>query len=112
MTAIPLVDRKTALKKRTNHERIPGMGYLVHSGPPDLPADASGNQNCAPPAGTVDGSAHVLKPPGGAKPMRMVWIGAEKAWAHPAGKGNRLAWPTDHLMRAGWKYVGPEKARA
>jgi len=106
MTASPLVDRATAYKKLTQHQFIPGMGYLAHSGPPELPAVAKGTKNCIPPAGTKDGSAHVLKPPGGAPPMRMLWIEAERAWASPKpATGNRLAWTTDHLTKAGWEYI-------
>ena len=107
LVTTPLVDRATAYKQRTHHQFIPGTGYMVHSGPPELdPLVHKGTKNCAPPAGTKDGSLHVLRPSHGAKPMKMIWIAAERAWAspHPA-KGNRLAWTTDHLMKAGWEYL-------
>jgi hypothetical protein len=49
-----------------------------------------------------------MKPPGGAKPLEMIWVAAERAWASAIpDRGNRLAWPTSHLMRARWEYVGP-----
>lgn len=104
----PIVSRDEAHKKRTHHQFVPGLGYLAHSGPPDLPPTAKGTMNCAPPAGTKDGSAHVMRPPYGAAEMTMLWVAGEQAWAPSTpGKGNRLAWPPAHLSRAGWEYVGP-----
>lgn len=101
----PLVSRKEALAKRTHHQFVPGLGYLAHSGPPDLPATANGAKNCDPPKGTRDGSLHLIKPPNGGPSQAFTWIAAEKAWAPAiAGRGNRLAWPVDHLRRAGWEY--------
>jgi hypothetical protein len=53
-----------------------------------------------------------MKPPTGAAPLEMIWIAAERAWASRIpDRGNRLAWPTGHLMRAGWEYVGPAPKR-
>jgi hypothetical protein len=106
----PFVSRKEALKKRTHHQFINGIGYIAHSGPPELPAACNGNKNCDPPKNTRDGSVHVLLPPNGAGPMKFTWIAAEQAWASTVpDKGNRLAWPTSHLQRAGWSYAGPEE---
>ena len=104
----PFVTREHAHQKRTHHQYIDGLGYMAHEGPPELPAAAQGAKNCVPPEGTKDGTAHLLQPPGGHPQMILLWVEAEGAWAsrHP-GKGNRLAWTTDHLMRAGWEYVGP-----
>jgi hypothetical protein len=103
-----LVGRNTAFARRTHHQFIPGMGYVAHSGPPDLPPTANGSKNCDPPANTADGSLHMLRPPGGHPPLAMVWVAAEKAWAsRQPERGNRLAWPTSHLQRAGWEYIGP-----
>lgn len=109
MTAtLPIVNRATAMLRQTQHQFLQGIGYIVHSGPPDLPAAARGNANCDPPPGTAEGSVHLLQPPGAFTHMPMRWISVERAWAslHP-GKGNRLAWTTDHLRKAGWEYVGP-----
>ena len=104
---MPLVSRTEAMGQRTHHQYIQGIGYLKHSGPPDMPASARGNKNCAPAQGTKDDSRHLLKPPNGAPPMTLKWVAKENAWApmNPA-KGNRLAWPTSHLQRAGWEYIG------
>ena len=111
MTASPFVPRSHAVKNRTGHQFIPGMGFLNCGGPPELPATAKGTKNCVPAPNTADGSAHLLQPPGGAKPMLMKWAAAEAAWAHPIpGKGNRMAWTTGHLSAAGWAYVGPSTA--
>lgn len=98
--------RSIALRRRTHHQFVPGIGYIAHAGPPELPPTANGRENCAPPGGTEDQSLHLLKPPGGAPPLAMVWHAGERAWgALKPEKGNRLAWSTDYLMRAGWKYV-------
>ena len=109
MPATPIVSRKEAIKQRTRHQFVPGLGYLVHSGPPELPPTARGTKNCAPPAGAKDGGVYMLRPPNGAPPMEMVWHGVERAWGPTrADKGNRMAWTPDHLSKAGWEYVGPK----
>ena len=105
--ASPLVSRSEAAAKRTHHQFVPGIGYLAHSGPPELPGWMSGSKNCDPPAGTAEGSVHLLRPPSGGTSMEFLWVAAEKAWAPANGRGNRLAWPTSHLMRAGWEYDRP-----
>lgn len=108
IAASPLVTRSEAVKQRTHHQLLRGIGYLKHSGPPELPASARGSKNCEPGAGTRNGTIHLMKPPGGAKPLEMIWVAAERAWASAIpDRGNRLAWPTSHLMRARWEYVGP-----
>lgn len=102
------VSRGEALRKRTQHQFIPGLGYIAHGSAPDLPKAANGNKNCEPIPGTADGSIHLLRPPTGAPPLALVWIAAERAWASLKPEaGNRLAWLTGHLSRAGWEYVGP-----
>jgi hypothetical protein len=110
MAALPIVTRAEANRKRTAHQFVAGLGYVTHSGPPELPPGARGNKNCMPPSGTKDGSMHLLRPPSGAEPIAFVWVTAEQAWAgtNPA-RGNRLAWPVTHLARAGWEYVGPKR---
>jgi hypothetical protein len=106
-----LVNRSTAMQRRTHHQFMPGLGYVAHSGPPDLPPGANGKANCDPPAGTADGSVHVMQPPRPHPPMLMVWIAAEKAWASQRPeRGNRLAWPPGHLSKAGWEYDSPATA--
>lgn len=102
------VPRAEAHKNPTHHQFVPGLGYISHGGPPDLPAGATGSKNCAPLAGVKDGSAHFMQPPGGHPPMMMIWLADAGAWRafHP-GKGNRIAWTTDHLSRAGWEYIDP-----
>ncbi len=105
---VRLVSRKSALAKQTHHQLVPGLGYLPHAGPPDLPPDAIGNKNCKPPLNTADGSEHILQPAGGHPPMKMTWVAAESAWASmKPGKGNRMAWTCDHLSKAGWEYLSP-----
>jgi len=111
MAGSPIVRRATAHQKRTHHQFVPGLGYVAHEAPPDLPAVAKGDKNCEPPASVRDGSVHIMKPPGGHPPMAMTWIAGERAWAsRPPNRGNRLAWTPAHLSSAGWEYVGPEVA--
>lgn len=108
--ASPLVSRATAMGKQTHHQFIKGVGFLAHSGPPDLDPVHNGKKNCAPKAGTAAGSRHWLRPGNGAPDMVMIWIPTETAWASTKPeKGNRLAWPLEHLSRAGWEYVRPVK---
>ena len=109
----PFVSRKEALRKPTHHQFIKGIGYIAHSGPPELPLGSNGAKNCEPPKNTPDKSVHVLRPPNGARDMTFVWHAADQAWAAIVpDKGNRLAWPTSHLQKAGWAYVGPIDALA
>jgi hypothetical protein len=103
---LPIVPRAVAEQAKVRHQFVPGLGYLAHSGPPELGPQHNGNLLCAPLPSAQDGSRHMLKPPG-YPPMQMVWSARECAWAHPAGKGNRMAWPVDHLSRAGWAYLNP-----
>lgn len=104
-----IVARSQAMRAKTRHQFIQGVGYLPHGGPPELePHQATGTKNCDPPEMAIDGSQHMLRPPNGAPPRIFVWVKAEKAWeAFPFGVGNRLAWPASHLMKASWEYVGP-----
>ncbi len=105
----PLVSRIEALKKPTHHQFVPGIGYLVHSGAPEIPDGAKGGKNCKPADRTKDGSRHLLKPPGGHPPLLMAWVASEGAWsALKHGAGNRLAWTAEHLSAAGWEYLKPE----
>ncbi len=102
----PIVNRAAAHKQPKHHQFVPGLGYIAHDAPPDLPPGANGSKNCAPAPGTKDGTPHDLRVPGGAQTMALVW--REGAWHSPTlGKGNRLAWDPAHLSRAGWEYVGP-----
>ena len=108
----PIVSRERAHQKRTHHQFVPGIGYLAHDGPPELPKGCNGTKNCAPPAGTKDGTFHIMRPSHGASPIQMIWVAAENSWASTKPeKGNRLAWTVDHLKRAGWEYVGPDKGK-
>jgi hypothetical protein len=102
-----VVGKAVAHKRKTHHQHVPGIGYVAHAGPPDLPPECQGRENCDPPRGTADGSLHNLKPPGGHPPMTLRWVAGERAWESlQPERGNRLAWPTSHLMKAGWAYLG------
>jgi hypothetical protein len=108
--ASPLVSRAVAMGKMTHHQFIRSVGFLAHSGPPDLEPHHQGKKNCAPKAGSANGSRHWLKPGNGHPDIVMTWVAAESAWASTKpDKGNRLAWSVEHLSRAGWEYVGPVK---
>lgn len=113
MTATsPIVRRSVAQAKPTLHRFIRGIGYLAHDGPPELPRGSNGKKNCAPPEGTPDGSIHLLQPPTGAPPMALKWSVKHSAWLSlEPSAGNRLGWPAEHLMKAGWEYVGVQKKK-
>lgn len=105
-----VVNRPAAHQRKTGHQFVPGLGYVAHQGPPPLNPRANGTKNCDPPQGTRDGSVHLLRPPNGHPPITMVWIAMERAWAsRMPERGNRLAWPTSHLRRAEWEYIGPAR---
>jgi len=108
-----LVPRDVAHRRKTHHQLVPGLGYVAHAGPPDLPAGCDGKENCAPPRGTADGTIHLMRPPGGHPPLAMRWVAADQAWESlQPERGNRLAWPTSHLTKAGWAYLRPAPASA
>lgn len=109
MSALPVASRKQAMMKQTHHQFVDGIGYVAHSGPPALLPSHFGSKNCKPPTDTVDGTMHMLQPPGKAPPMAMRWIKNEHAWASPKMAGHRLAFTCEHLMKAGWAYIGPAK---
>lgn len=106
---IPIVTRREAMKQQTSHQHVTGIGYIVHSGPPELPPSYPvGSKPCSPPAGAADGSLHVLKSPQGGE-IRMRWVAAESAWASLKSEaGNRMAWSPSYLSQAGWEYLRPE----
>ena len=88
-----VVGKREAHQKKTHHQLIVGVGYIAHSGAPELPAGANGSKNCDPPAGAKDGSLHLLRPPNGHPPLAFRWITAEQAWESvQPERGNRLAW--------------------
>lgn len=107
---IPIVNRREAMKQQTSHQHVSGVGYIVHSGPPELPQGYPvGSKPCTPLAGAADGSLHVLRAPQGVE-MRMRWVGSESAWAAlKSDGGNRMAWPPSYLSQAGWEYLRPEE---
>lgn len=103
--------RDQAMKRRTAHQFVAGLGYVAHAEMPVPPANAAGGQNCEPPAKAADGSRHLLKHVGGGS-RTFTWVAAERAWAPiKHGEGNRLAWTVDYLSKAGWEYVGKAKAK-
>lgn len=105
---LSIVRRRDAMKQPTQHQFVPGFGYVAHGTAPELPRGANGTKNCEPLPGTKNGSRHLLRPPTGTSPMVFTWIAAEHAWASARPeKGNRLAWTAAHMTRAGWEYVGP-----
>lgn len=101
-----LVTRDIAHRRPTHHQLIRGLGYIVHAGPPDLPDGCDGKENCEPPKGTIDGTLHLMQPPGAHPPLTMIWNARERAWSslNPE-RGNRLAWSPAHLSKAGWAYM-------
>lgn len=96
------------MAKQINHQFVPGLGYVAHSGPPELPPGSNGTASCLPKSDAADGSLHLMQPPHGHPPIAMRWVALEKAWASiQPERGNRLAWPADFLSKAGWAYLRP-----
>lgn len=98
------------MTRPTHHQFVKGIGHISHASEPEIPPGYPvGSKNCLPPPNAKDGSIHLMNPSHGAPPMRMRWLADHKSWASLApDKGNRMAWSTDHLMRAGWEYLGPD----
>jgi len=109
MPGSPIVSRSEAEQRPTHHQFVPGIGYIVHSGPPEMPQGRSGaGKPCKPPQGTEDGSLHFLQPPNQHPKMPMRWLAKHHCWAPMRhGQGNRLAWSDEHLSAAGWAYMRP-----
>lgn len=98
------VRRRDAIKKPTEHQFVPGIGYIKHPGEPEVDPSVVGTKNCEAPA-PADGSKHVFRHAGGAEHV-LVWHAAHKAWGpDKIGDGNRLAWTPAYLSRHGWEYV-------
>lgn len=107
------VTERQAKSAKTKHSFVPGIGYIAQAEPPKFLPHPEGGKNCAPPAGTNDGSRHTLRSPGGKVAgieKTFLWVAAEQAWEPSIMGGNRLAWTADHLSKAGWEYVGPAGA--
>lgn len=103
-----IVSKAVAYAAPHRHQFVAGIGYLPHAGAPDVPpARMIGKKNCLPPPRSQDGSLHRLKPPTGGAPLVFKWMPAQQVWlSTDPGKGNRLGWPAEYLMKAGWEYIG------
>jgi len=89
---------------QTAHSYHPGFGYVKH----DIPLDPGPHRRqCLAPQTIVNGSAHLLSPPGGPPAIRFVWVEAEQAWARSGGI--RMAFTAGYLGSHGWTYTGPAK---
>lgn len=103
-----VVNKSTALARKTHHQFCPGIGYVAHSGPPELQPGSNGSANCIPAATAADGTLHLMQPPQGHPPITMRWVAVERAWESlQPERGNRLAWPADYLRKVGWAYLRP-----
>lgn len=107
------VTEHQAKNAKTKHSFVPGIGYIAQAEAPKFAPHPAGGKNCAPPAGTANGSRYTLRSPGGKDgsiEKTFLWVAAEQAWEPEIMGGNRLAWTVDHLSKAGWECVGPAKA--
>ncbi|HUZ33893.1 MAG TPA: hypothetical protein VMV19_17565 [Xanthobacteraceae bacterium] len=105
----------------TAHVFRPGGGYFAFSTNANNPVLATAGHfkpwmlaqgsvkggTCLPPDKTVAGSAHFLKPPGGAQPLVFIWIAGEAAWAPLYRDGKRMAFNAAYLASHGWIYLKP-----
>jgi len=99
-------NRELALSSRVTHSFRPGLGYFDHTAPPPMPLVARGfGHECAPPAGTQDGSLHWLVSPGNGRQLQFAWVARERAWERPGGI--RMAFTAEYLAAHGWRYVRP-----
>lgn len=97
-------DRTAAMRDRTAHAYMAGVGY-IRVGTPPMPAiPVDDARACLPPPPVASNTDHVLQPPSGPT-MVMTWGGME--WIPPLGKGKRLAFTAAYLAAHGWSYVGP-----
>ena len=93
-----------AIKDPTHHRLIHGLGYIKL---PDLTAGPGPKGRCYPPAGTIEGSEHMLQPPNGAAPMAFIWLQEKAAWFRLDSRAFRLAFSGEYLSSHGWTYFGP-----
>lgn len=109
-----IVHRDIAMKDRSAHSYLPGVGY-IHVDKPSLPAQPVAQASaCEPPPGTEDGTWHALQPPNGAPVMRLQWHAVPKEWIPPAllmAKSRRLSFTSAYLAAHGWSLVKDETPR-
>ena len=98
-----------ALSDPASHCFVPGAGYVRYATPPKVIPGSHPIGRATPPAGTLEGSAHQLTPPGGDDVMQFTWVAKSNAWARPGGL--RMAFAADYLSRAGWVYAGPTQSK-
>lgn len=101
--AVGISTRAAALKRKTAHKLVPGVGYVEFAAPPaGHIVGPNTPERCDPPAGARDGSRHMLRTPGGEKTLLFMWVAAEKAWERHGGL--RMAFQAAYLAHHGWVY--------
>ena len=106
MAKAAISNRTNAVKAKVHHRFVRGIGYIKYASHPKLYARVAGReQNCTPPIGTKDNTAHFLKIPGGGSTMVFTWIAKEQAWERLGGL--RMAFTAEYLAHHGWMYAGP-----
>ena len=100
-------NRPTAMREKTKHRFVAGLGFLLVGEPPMPATVIGGAEACEPPVLAMPGTRHVLQPPMGAAPQTLSWDPAGRLWAPPLGLGKRLAFRSIYLAAHGWTYLGP-----
>jgi hypothetical protein len=102
------ITEKQVLEKPTSYRfNGDGMGYS-YVGELSMPALAIHPPSAAmPPAGTEDGTWHMLKIPSGEQAMSMQWCEVKKVWKPGLASGAfRVAFSCAYLAANGWTYSG------
>lgn len=98
-------DRRAALAQPSLHRFVPGMGYMKVT---PRPHGRQAGGSCTPPRAAANASLHLLLPPNGAEPVKMIWNQRDQSWsAEHMMAGNRMAWTALYLASHGWSYIGP-----
>ena len=99
--------RDKAMASPTTHYFRQGLGYFNLAEPPAMPTIRRGGPDqCMPPKGTKNGSAHLLSPPNSIRLMEFSWVAKERAWMRYGGI--RMAFSAEYLAAHGWQYKQPK----
>lgn len=103
---MPRATAAEATADPTLHSHATGAGYVKHATPP-VPPPTRNKTKAAPPKGTQDGTAHLLKSPCGNATAAFIWQATGQLWRPSAMGGLRLAYSVEYLSGHGWKYLRP-----
>ena len=82
-----------------------GEGYRL-LGEPKMPTVRIATADVCSPGEVEVNTLHSIRPPNGAEPLTMRWIGSGRWEPIPLGTGRRMAYTAEYLAACGWTYVG------